>query len=147
MTANICPRRETRSARTGSLSGILAGSDPLLLASPRAESNRSCSTGLILGVKGVLGVSGVAGTGAGTSKLDAESAVRREAWSALSVSFSSGAGGGTETPSLETMMLKVAGWLLLVAYIRGVPTGQYMAGCLEPEGWRIYLHPGQFNGC
>lgn len=45
------------------------------------------------------------------------------------------------------MMLTLADrLLLLVAYIRGVPTGQYMAGGLEPVGWGICLHPGQSNG-
>lgn len=144
MTANICPRRDTRRARIGSLRGIPAVGFPLELEGSRAASKTSCSTGLIPGVKGVEGVMGVAGTGTGTSRLEAESAVRREAPSALSISFSSGVGG--DRPSWETVMLTWADWLLLVAYIRGVPTGQYMAGCLEPEGWGICLHPGQSNG-
>lgn len=93
MTANICPRRETRKAKIGSLRGIPAGSFPLLLKASTEASKTSCSTGLMPGVKGVDGVMGVAGTGTGTSRLEAESAVKRDVPSDLSISLSSGAGG------------------------------------------------------
>lgn len=66
------------------------------------------------------------------SWLEAESAVKREGLAGLSglSSVSLSSTGGDDTPSFETTRLKLAEavWVLLVvAYIRGVPTGQYMA--------------------
>lgn len=64
MTANKWPGRATRSARIGSLSGIVAGTGAgsLLVEASEAESSESCSTELIPGVWGVIGVMGVGGT-------------------------------------------------------------------------------------
>lgn len=139
MTANKCPVRATRSARMGSFNGTVVVTGPLLVEDSEGESNKSCSTDLMPGVWGIKGVTGVDGR---TSWLEAESAVSREALSALSAASS---GIGSERPSWETRRLKVAVWLLLVAYTRGVPTGQYMAGCVEPRGTMSSVHSCQFK--
>lgn len=137
MTANKWPVRATRSARIGSFSGTVVFTGPLLVEASEGESNKSYSTDLMPGVWG----KGVIGVGGWMSWLEAESAVRREALSALSAASS---GTLSETPSWETTRLELAVWLLLVAYTRGVPTGQYMAGCVEPRG-RMSVHSCQFD--
>jgi hypothetical protein len=108
ITANKCPVRATRSARMGSFRGIAVFTGPMLLEDSEGESNRSCSTDLMPGVWG----KGVMGVGGWMSWLDAESAVRREALSALSVASSAKL---MERPSWEVRRLALAAWLLLVA--------------------------------
>jgi len=79
----------------------------------------------VAGVKGVVGVAGERAPGRPrASWLEVGSAGKSDDWWS---GLSSRRGGGEGRPSWDTTRLKVGVWLLLVAKIRGVPTGQYMA--------------------
>ena len=126
-TTNIWLVRDTRRARMGSL--ILVATSPTPSSRPAGRSpgnapSSSFSTDRTAGVVGVMGVLGGSSSPSSRGRDDVESTRTARSCSGDAGAEASGFGEAsweTWTEAGATLLL------LLVAYVFGVPTGQYMA--------------------
>jgi hypothetical protein len=118
ITAKRCPVLDSFSERTGSLSAELENGTSCS-GHRVGEPKESYSTGLIPGVKGVLGVMGVSVASSDLPPVPGLGASRNDPLPSVA---------SRDSASSSIVKVRSCSALLFVAaYIRGAPTGQYMA--------------------
>ena len=130
MTAKRCPVRDILRSSSGSVSADLENEASWLGNRIEGYCSESFSTGLMPGVIGVIRVGGIDGWRSSFA-LSYEAALGESTSDTLPsvVSRDSASSSNSKTRSLAAL-------LLLAAYIRGAPMGQYMAArCRMPHSY------------